>query len=316
MRLILKQKDGDAKEFNFTEGPISIGRGAQSQIFLPDTTVSRQHAVILKTDDGKWMVEDLDSASKTYLNNEAIHRAEIKTGDCLRITDFTIKIILDPLEAPTKTRLEGKGQKKSLTGLEDETDADKETQTEDALHLEAALAIPPHETVVRKPDAGHAPAMRLAAKRLTDFSQATERICEAGSFDELLLTLLDITLEQFDAFHVWCALRQQPTGPMICHAGKKRDGKTVELTQIKLSGKITQAVEKGQFLVLPRVSAQIEEEEAIRSALIAAIMRPTGCFGVLYVDNAMKQKHYSLSDLDYLMLVAMHTAAVLKKFLD
>ena len=50
--------------------------------------------------------------------------------------------------------------------------------------------------------------------------------------------------------------------------------------------------------------------------MIAAILRPTGCLGVLYVDNAMKAKHYSLSDLDYLMLIAMHTAAVMKKFLD
>jgi len=27
-------------------------------------------------------------------------------------------------------------------------------------------------------------------------------------------------------------------------------------------------------------------------------------------------EHYSLSDLDYLMLIAMHTAAIMKKFLD
>ena len=50
--------------------------------------------------------------------------------------------------------------------------------------------------------------------------------------------------------------------------------------------------------------------------MIAAIMRPEGCFGVLYADNAMKAKHYSLSDLDYLMLLAMHTAAVMRKFFE
>ncbi|MHC4596980.1 MAG: FHA domain-containing protein [Planctomycetota bacterium] len=293
MRMVVKQKDGNAREFQFTEGPIAIGRGASSQVFLPDRAASRQHAVIHSTDDGKWVVEDLGSAGKTYLNDAAIQKAEIKHGDCLRITDFIIEII-----------------------LEEAAEADKAMQLEDTLHLEAALAIPPHETVVRKPDSGHAPAMRLAARRLTDFSKATETIGDAGNLDELLLTLLDVTLEQFNAFHVWCALRKQPTGPMTCHAGKKQDGKMVDLSQIKLQKKVIQAVEKGQFLVMPRVSAQIEEEEAIRSALIAAVMRPNGCFGVLYVDNAMKEKHYSLSDLDYLMLLAMHTAAILKKFLD
>jgi pSer/pThr/pTyr-binding forkhead associated (FHA) protein len=289
MRLIVKQNNRTVTEFRFTEGPIYIGRQAGSQILLPGGTVSKQHAVIFTTDDGKWMVEDKDSANKTYLNDKAIHKAEIKTGDCLRISDFTIEI-----------------------NLEDDTGAGKPVHAEDTVHLEAALTTPPHEIIVRKTDAAHAPAMRLAAQRLTDFSQATEAICEADNLDRLLLTLLNITLKQFDALHTWCALRSQPTGPMTCHAGKRRDGQTVQLSDIKLNDKITQAVEKGQFFVLPRVSAQVEEVERIRSALIAAIMRSAGCFGVLYVDNAMADKHYSLSDLDYLMLLAMHTAATMK----
>lgn len=292
MRILLRQKDGDTKEFQFQKGPVTIGRGANSNIFLPDRAVSRQHAVIHSTENGNWIIEDLDSSSKTYLNDEAVQKAEIKHGDCLRITDFIIDIVIE----------------------EDISEDDKAMQLDDTLHLEASLAVPPHETVVRKPDAGHAPAMRLAARRLTDFSQAAETICDAGSLDELLLTLLDITLEQFSAYHVWCALRTRPAGSMTCHAGKKRDGNPVDLGVLKLQQKITQVVDKGQFLVLPRVSAQIEEEEAIRSALIAAIMRPNGCHGVIYVDNAMKDKHYSLSDLDYLMLISMHTAAIVKKF--
>ena len=291
MRLVLRHKDEPAKEFQFVQGPIYIGRAAESQIFLPDRAVSRKHAVIEDTSDGKWTVEDLGSASKTYLNDLAIHKAEIKHGDCIRITEFSIDVLLE------------------------EPVGDESIHLEDTFHLEASLAIPPHETVVRKPDSGHAPAMRLAAKRLTDYSKATERLCEARSIDELLVTLLDITMEQFEAFHVWCALRKLPGGPMIYHGGRKKDGKPVELNDIMLKEKVVQAVEKGQFLVMPRVSAQIEEE-AIRSGLVAAVMRPNGCYGVLYVDNSMKEKHYSLSDLDYLMLIAMHTAAIMKKFLD
>ncbi len=292
MRILLKQKDGNTKEFQFEKGPILIGRGQNSNIFLPDRAVSRQHAVIQSSDDGKWFIEDLDSTSKTYLNDEAIHKAEIKHGDCLRITDFLINLIIE----------------------EEITEEEKEMQLDDTLHLEAALAIPPHETVIRKPDASHAPAMRLAARRLTDFSVASEKICSAESLDEILLNLLDLTIEQLSAAHVWGALRTQPSGSMVCHAGKKRNGSPIDLGQLKLQPKIGQVVEKGQFLVLPRVSAQLEEDDAIRSALIAAVMRPNGCHGVIYMDNGMKDKHYSLSDLDYLMLLSMHTAAVMKKF--
>lgn len=293
MRIVVKQKDGNTKEFQFTQGPVSIGRGANSHVFLPDKAVSRQHAIIHSAEDGRWTVEDLGSSNKTYLNDKAIDRAEVKHGDCLRITDFLIEILFEEM-------------------IGEEMPA----QPEDTLQLEAALATPKHETVVRRPDAQHAPAMRLAARRLTDFSKASERIFDAGTLDELLLTLLDIVLEQFSAYHVWCALRTQPTGPMICHGGKRRDGSPVQLNELQLGDKITQAVEKGQFFVLPRVSAQMESKERIRSAMVAAIMRQAGCFGVLYVDNAMIHEHYSLSDLDYLMLIAMHTASILKKFME
>lgn len=293
MRLVVKQKGGNTKEFQFIEGPISIGRGTNNKVFLPDKGVSREHAVIHSTSNGKWVIEDLGSANRTYLNDDVVQKAEIRHGDCLRITDFVLEII-----------------------LEAEIDADAPVKPEDTLQLEAALTTPKHETVVRRPDAQHAPAMRLAAGRLTDFSKATQRVFDAGTLDELLLTLLDVTLEQFSAYHIWCALRIQPSGPMTCHGGKRRDGAPVQLGDLLLSDKITQAVERGQFFVLPSVSAQMEAKERIRSAMVAAIMRPNGCFGVLYVDNAMIHEHYSLSDLDYLMLIAMHTAAILKKFMD
>ncbi len=286
MRLVVKKGNNTVSELRFSSGPIYIGRHSNSQVFLPDGTVSRQHAVIFTTQDGKWMAEDLDSANKTYLNDEAIHKAEIKTGDCLRIADFTIEV-----------------------NLEDVAEAEKPIQVEDTL----TTATRDSQIIVRRPDVERAPDITLPAKRAQDFLQATEAICKANGLDEVLQVLLSITLRQFGAYHTWGALRNQATGPMTCHAGRRRDGQTVELSEIKLNEKINQVVENGQFLLLPQVSAQIEDEK-IRSAMIAPLMDPTGCFGVLYVDNAADREQYSLSDLDYLMLLAIHTAAILENF--
>jgi len=292
MRLVLKHKDGETKEYQFAQGPIQIGRAADCHVSLPDRTVSKRHAVIVCNGDGQWHVQDLESANKTFLNGEVIRTAPIKTGDSIRITDFTIEVNVDD-----------KAQAADLSELED------------TLNLEAGLATPVHETVVRKPDAGHAPAMRLPAKRLSDFSHACDAVCKSKNLEDLLVTLLNLGLKQFGAFHTWCALREQPSGPMTYHAGKRRDGQAVELSEIKLADRINQAVERSQSLVMPRVGADVEEKDRIRSALIAAIAGPTGCYGVIYVDNAMIHDHYTLGDLDYLMLVAAHTAAVLSKFL-
>ena len=63
MHLVVKKNGGIINEFRFDRGPIYLGRHAHSQILLPDLTVSRQHAAIFNTQDGKWMVEDMDSAN-------------------------------------------------------------------------------------------------------------------------------------------------------------------------------------------------------------------------------------------------------------
>lgn len=293
MHLVVKQNGRVINEFRFDRGPVYIGRHAHSQVMLRDLTVSRQHAAIFSTQDGKWMVEDMDSANKTFLNGKEIHKAEIKTGDCIHIADFIIEV-------------------------------DLETETGENLHLEDTL-MPvtgktgvtrpdsAREIIVRKPNAPHSPDIKLPARRINDFIQATEAICSAKGTDDMLKALLDITAGQFNAYRCWCAMRNLPEGEMTSHAGKSRDGHAVELKQILVSEKISEAVDKGQFMLLPRVTIPSELEK-IHSAMIAPLINPSGCFGVIYVDNATEQDGYNLGDLDYLILIAIHSAAILENF--
>ncbi|MGD8785982.1 MAG: FHA domain-containing protein [Phycisphaerales bacterium] len=295
MRLVVKKHGQTINEFQFDRGPVYIGRHAHSQVFLPERMVSRQHAVIFKEQDGKWVIEDLDSANKTYLNGKAIHKAKIKTGDCVRIADFIIEINLEVVNGDDRH-----------------------------IHLEDTLITASHEVrspstestreiIIRKPDEGHAPDIKLPAKRIKDFLSATESICKANGLDEVLKVLLGLMLRQFDAYHCWGALRDMPEGPMTRHAGINNQGDPVDLNQLKLKEKINKAIDNKHFLLIPQVSAPIDQEK-IRSALIAPVVDPSGCFGVLYADNSMECEHYSLSDLDYLMLLTVHTAAILENF--
>ena len=99
MRLVIKQKDGDKRELQFASGPINIGRAADSHVFLPDRTVSKKHCIIICEDDGNWIVQDMDSANKTLLNGEPIHSCQLKDGDSIQITDFTIEVSLSENQA-------------------------------------------------------------------------------------------------------------------------------------------------------------------------------------------------------------------------
>ncbi len=308
MRLVVKQNGEAVNEFQFDKGPIYIGRQEKSQILLRDRAVSRQHAVIFSTQDGKWMVEDLDSANKTYLNDQAIHKVEIKTGDCIRITDHIIEINIEDTAETTKV------EEAAETKEAEQTPETK--KTEESAPMEDTLTVPAGapQIIERKLGTTDSPPVRLPAQRVTDLLQANEVISKAASLDELLLALLDTISKQLGAYHNWCALRNEPTGPMTCHAGKNRDGKTLELSSIKLNEKINEAMEKNHFLLFIFSRDMTKDKKGqIRSVVIAPIVGPAGCFGVLYANNTFRDDHYNLSDLDYLMLLGMHAAAAIQK---
>jgi len=94
MRLVVKQGEHIISQFHFDKGPICIGRHT-SQVLLASSTVSRQHAVIQNPNPGVWVIEDLKSENKTYLNDVEIQKSKIKTGDTIRISDFHINVDLD-----------------------------------------------------------------------------------------------------------------------------------------------------------------------------------------------------------------------------
>lgn len=297
MRLLVKQSDGTINELQFTKGPIYIGRRPSSQVVLPDEGVSRQHAVIFNTEDGKWIVEDLDSANKTYLNDEAIHKTEIKTGDCLRILDFTIEVNLEEAAEAAEA-----------------AEADEAAETMELEDTLATTISTGPQIIIRKPGAEQAPPVRFPSERAVDFLQASDAICKADGLDKMIQALLNIVAKQFGSYHAWCALRNEPTGPMTCHGGKTRDGQSLEMSDVKFNEKITEAVEKNEFLLFVFSRDMSKEKKGqIRSVVIAPIMSQAGCFGVLYTNNTFRDDHYNLSDLDYLMLLGFHTAAIVGK---
>ena len=291
MKLSVKNDKGEVNQFEFDSGPITIGRRLEASIFLSDTAVSREHAMIVIEDD-EWIVKNLSPPNKTFLNGTAIHKAQLGEGDVLKIASFTIAV--SDTEIP-----------------QFEVSTDEEGPAE----LEAMLATPRDEVVVRNVDGSHAPAMRLAAKRITEFAVVTEATCDAENMEDLINTLIDITMEQFTASCVWCGIKKPSGREIIYQVGKRTNGAPVELDDITLNERIMMAMKRGRSSVLPQVAPRLEETERIRSALIAGMKNDNGIYGVLYVHNAMKQKHYSLSDLDYLMFIAIQTAAVIKKFL-
>jgi GAF domain-containing protein len=285
MRLIVKRGDNVINEVRFTRGPIYIGRQIGSQIFLPDRAVSRQHTVLYTTTDGKWVVEDLDSANKTFLNEQAIHKSEMKNGDIIKIADFQVEVHID--------------------------DSDKQ---DTAVNLEDTLHATLHEpqVVIRHLESTDAPLLRMQAKRGKDFSHAASMICKSNNIEELINVLLELMFRHFKTFHTWTALRKNPAGAMEISKGRKTGGTTVRIEDLYLEPKISEAVKNRHYILVPRLPMQNEGGEKINSAIIVPILCEQSCYGVLYADNSLDHEHYGLNDLDYLILISLMAGAYIK----
>lgn len=311
MRLVVKKDDVIVNELQFANGPIHLGRDTGCEVFLSDRMVSRKHAVIsFDPKQEKWVIEDQGSTNKTCLNGKAVEKSEIAAGDIVRIAMFTIEINLaDDTIADEPINLDD-----TLT----KTAYDMETAGVESgdSHVEPVRSPRDPETIIRRVDIEQGSDIRLPAKRARDFVLATEAICRANVLDEVLGALLNIVVSQFAPLNVWCALRNTPSGAMMCHGGRHRGGGGVEFGDIQLKEKITEAIEKNWFLLFPRVPHQRgqDEDDKLNSAMIGPIVGQSGCFGVLYIDNAMDNEHYTPGDLDYLMLLAVHTAVVVENF--
>lgn len=72
----------------FIDKPVfSIGRNPDSDILLDDITVSRQHAIIEKTDK-EYFVKDMGSLNGTYLNGKIVELSKLGNGDRIQIGKY------------------------------------------------------------------------------------------------------------------------------------------------------------------------------------------------------------------------------------
>lgn len=286
MHLVVKQLGMLVKDMYFARGPVYIGRQLESQVCLPDLAVSREHTVIYGADDTKWFVEDLNSANKTYLNKNAVHKSELKDGDVLQIANFTIEV-----------QMGATSEKARQLSMTDTLSPDVHTP----------------ETIVRRYEAKDAPAIRFDPSHAKIYLKATSAILNTSGPDELLKVLMTITADQFGAFHNWIGLRIATTGDLTHIAGRKSTGQEVKLKEMVFGKMITDAMNRAEYTLIPLLPKD-KQYERIRSGLIAPVESDAGCHGVIYIDNATDRRHYSLADLDYLVLLAVQAGVMLGKF--
>jgi FHA domain/zinc-ribbon domain len=88
--LVIRSGGGRSGEsFPLDSDRLSIGRRPDSDIFLDDVTVSRDHAILVRR-GGEYYLDDCGSLNGTYVNRERIESHRLVDGDELQVGKYKL----------------------------------------------------------------------------------------------------------------------------------------------------------------------------------------------------------------------------------
>ena len=85
--------DGRTRVIELSDGWSRIGRSRTADIRLDDPTVSRRHAVVVRTPEGDLRVLDDRSMNGIHVNGEPVEWSSLADGDQLQIGRYTLVVI-------------------------------------------------------------------------------------------------------------------------------------------------------------------------------------------------------------------------------
>jgi hypothetical protein len=145
----------EQKQIVLNRTPFSVGRKVDKDLVIADPRVSRDHAQIMQ-EGHDFFVVDLGSKHGTYVNGERIQRQKLERGDRLEFgARDSVYLLFNPVHTTSNTARE-------------------------FLSQISVIGIKPEATELEK---------------LTLFLEAARKLNTAGVLDEILMTMLDVTLQ-------------------------------------------------------------------------------------------------------------------------
>ena len=90
-KISIFENEVQQKTVDLRSGAVSIGRAADSDIHIKDSTVSSRHAKIVTYFDASY-IEDLDSTNGTFVNGKRVQKHILNPGDVISVGTHTLKV--------------------------------------------------------------------------------------------------------------------------------------------------------------------------------------------------------------------------------
>jgi serine phosphatase RsbU (regulator of sigma subunit)/pSer/pThr/pTyr-binding forkhead associated (FHA) protein len=286
---VLKGLNTEGQRIPLEGDRLTMGRNPDCYVHIPITSVSREHAAIIR-EQGRFYIEDLQSRNGTFVNNQQINaRTPLRHNDRIRICDFlaTFQDASSTLPLPASLR-------------DDEEELDDEPETSST--VEATLS---HSSQLLQAQ----PAEKLQA--LLDISSNLSKTLE---LDPLLPKIVENLFQLFrQADRCFIILVEEGTGKLIPKVIKTR--RPHDEANARFSRSIVRkCIETSQAFLSDDASAdkriplsQSVVDFRIRSVMCAPLAgaqvegAPGKAFGVIQLDTQDRSKKFTQEDLTLLL---------------
>lgn len=274
--------------------PFTVGRKVNKDLVIADPRVSRDHAQILQEGPDFFLV-DLGSKHGTFVNGVRIQRQKLERGDRLEFgARDSAYLQFNPGRATSNTAREFLSQISGIQIKQEATDLEK----------------------------------------LTLFLEAARKLNTAGVLDEILITMLDVTLQLTSAERAFVFLKEE--GKLRLAAGRNLkkepllDDKTIShsileeslrsnseflltdtSTSLDLAGRQSiVAYDLRTVVCIPLRKMQVQATRDAQTPVPPA--NSAEAMGVLYVDSRFASRDISVVSKDILRAIAREAASLIE----
>lgn len=319
-KLIIRSNEYGDRVVRLGPGALSIGRGTDQDISIPDRKISNAHAVV-EHREGRWLIRDLGSTNGTYVNGLQVAERPLQLDDEILIGNttliFTEREQVEPrvARAPTDPDISKR----------DETDGGGygeawEIPTDDRGPKTVKFRLDDVERELlegshAEPRGGQAALQR----KLQALYSLADMVREVGQADALVEKVLDLVLMVVDADRGFILGYDQTTRAFSPLVSRRRRGREDQERGLTLSTTLVRQAVEGDEAIITRDAQKDDRFQdgasiylyGIRSAVAVPMRARQGILGVLYVDKQDNRRPLDEEDLKLLVIVCQQAASAI-----
>jgi adenylate cyclase len=323
--------DGRIYDYSILKSEISIGRGKDNDLILKDDTISRNHALIVKTKEG-YLLSDQGSFNGIKVNESPVQSVILKDHDLIKIglthlTFLSRKKTVSSLPEAFVLTSEDEGSGANQRIIQSSIEPAEYGRSQELLVLlepiqgqSKAGQIEPSKVVPRESRIETTlSSLERSNKVLFVLYEISRQLNSIQDFNTLLRKIMDLIFVVINADYGFLILTGEKEDELIPVVVKARDEK--QKRPLKASRTIIKRVIRDKVALLTSNAmtdsrldhAQSVIIEKIRSAMCVPLWRKDKIMGVIQLDSVRLNNPFSEEDLQILKTIGSQMAMVIEQ---